>query len=297
MSDVQTMLMRTARLRRLDDYLGGADTVHLYATELAATTKLVREAYCTATVRKACTAVIAEQAQLAGWAAFDAGMHDVAKQHYTTSFAAAKEAEDAALAGNALACLAYQQVTTGAPDIETATASYAIAEQHATPKVRALLLDRMAWAYAVSGQADAAERALSGAAAIVHRQTDRPEPDWVFWVDDDEMKIMAGRCWTQLRRPLRAVPILEDVLSRYGDTHARDKAMYLTSLAHAYLDAEEVEQAAAVTERAAQLAGGVGSVRPAEKIQKVVRRLRPHRSLPVVSSAIEAAGLLATAQG
>ena len=79
MSDVRMMLMRTARLRRLDDYLGGADTVHLYATELATTTKLVRGASCTAAVRKACTAVIAEQAQLAGWAAFDAGMHDVAK--------------------------------------------------------------------------------------------------------------------------------------------------------------------------------------------------------------------------
>ncbi|KOX20630.1 hypothetical protein ADK67_29090 [Saccharothrix sp. NRRL B-16348] len=32
-------------------------------------------------------------------------------------------------------------------------------------------------------------------------------------------------------------------------------------------------------------------------IQKVVRRLRPHRSLPVVSSAIEAADLLVTARG
>ncbi|MBP2338748.1 tetratricopeptide (TPR) repeat protein [Saccharothrix coeruleofusca] len=294
--DVRMMLMRSARLRRLDDYLGGADTVHLYATELAATTKLVREASCTTAVRKACTAVIAEQAQLAGWAAFDAGMHDVAKQHYTTSFAAAKEAEDAALAGNALAFLAYQQVTVDKPNVETATASYAIAERQATPKVRALLLERMAWTHAVAGQADAADRALAEAAEVVHQRDERPEPDWVFWVDEDEIKIMAGRCWTQLRRPLRAVPVLEDVLSRYGDTHARDKAMYLTSLAHAYLDAGEVEQAATITERAARLASGVGSVRPAEKIQKLVRRLKPHRSLPMVFSAIETAGLLATAQ-
>jgi tetratricopeptide (TPR) repeat protein len=296
MGDVQMMLMRTARLRRLDDYLGGADTVHLYATELAATTKLVREASCTTAVRKACAAVIAEQAQLAGWAAFDAGMHDVAEQHYTTSFAAAKEAEDTALAGNALAFLAYQQVTVDKPNVEAATASYATAERQATPKVRALLLERMAWTYAVAGQTDAADRALAEAAEVVHQGNERPEPDWVFWVDEDEIKIMTGRCWTQLRRPLRAVPILEDVLNRYGDTHARDKAMYLTSLAHAYLDAGEVEQAATIIERAVRLATGVGSVRPAEKIQKVVRRLRPHGSLPVVSSAIEAAGLLATAR-
>ena len=297
MGDVRMMLTRTARLRRLDDYLGGAHTVHLYAKELAATTRLVREAGCTAAVRKACTAVIAEQAQLAGWAAFDAGMHDVAKQHYTTSFAAAEEAEDAALAGNALAFLAYQQVSAGKPDVGMATAAYATAERQATPKVRALLLERMAWTHAVAGQAGAADRALAEAAEVVRRRDDRPEPDWVYWVGEDESKIMAGRCWTQLRRPLRAVPVLEDVLSRYDDTHARDKAMYLTSLAHAYLDAGEVEQAAAITERAARLAGEVGSVRPAGKIREVVRRLGPHRSLPVVSSAIEAAGPPTTARG
>ncbi|GAA1301172.1 helix-turn-helix transcriptional regulator [Saccharothrix xinjiangensis] len=291
MGDVRTMLVRTARLRRLDDYLGGADTVHLYATELAATTKLVRDASCTAAVRKACAAVIAEQAQLAGWAAFDAGMHDVAKRYHTTGFTAAREAEDPVLAGNALSFLAYQQVAVGKPDVETDAASYATAECRATPKVRALLLDRMAWTHAVAGQADAADRALAEAAEVVRRQDDRPEPDWVFWVDEDEIKIMAGRCWTQLRRPLRAVPVLADVLSRYGDTHARDKAMYLTSLAHAYLDAREVEQAAAVTEHAVRLAGGVGSVRPVEKIQEVVRRLKPHRSSPAVAEAIESAAL------
>ncbi|MFI9010288.1 hypothetical protein ACIGNX_23945 [Actinosynnema sp. NPDC053489] len=296
MSDVRTMLVRTARLRRLDDYLGGADTVHLYATELAATTKLVRDAGCTTAVRKACTAVIAEQAQLAGWAAFDAGMHDVAERHYTTSLAAAREADDAALAGNALSFLAYQRVTAGKPDVATASASYATAQRWATPKVRVLLLERMAWTHAVAGHTAAADRALAEAAEAARVRDDRPEPDWVYWVDEDESRIMAGRCWTQLRRPLRAVPILEDVLNRYDDTHARDKAMYLTSLAHAYLDAGEVEQAATVTERAARLAGGVGSVRPAEKIRKVVHRLRPHRSLPVVSSAIEAAGLPTTAR-
>lgn len=67
----------------------------------------------------------------------------------------------------------------------------------------------------------------------------------MFWVDETEVQIMAGRCWSELRRPLRAVPILESVLARYDDTHARDKALYLTWLAVAYLDAAEPEQAAA----------------------------------------------------
>ncbi|WP_186763299.1 helix-turn-helix domain-containing protein [Lentzea tibetensis] len=295
-SDVKRLLSGTARLRRLDDFLGGADTYRLYAHVLKETQALVKGASCTSDTKRACTAVIAEQAQLAGWAAFDAGMHPEATAHYETSFEAAKEADHAALAGNALAFLAYQQVTFENPSVAMATASYETAEKHATPRVRALLLERMAWTFAVAGQPKETEHALATAAEVVHLTDDRPEPDWVFWVDEDEIKIMTGRCWTQLHRPLRAVPILEDVLSRYDDTHARDKAIYLTSLAHAYVDAREIEQAATVTQQAVELATGVGSVRPAERIQKVVHRLQPHRALSPVSSVLEAAANLPTAR-
>jgi tetratricopeptide (TPR) repeat protein len=288
-SDTAQLLRRTARLRRLDDLLGGADTYRLYASELENTAHLAKHATCTAATRQALTSIIAEQAQLAGWAAFDAGLQPQAKRHYVTSLQAAKEASNAALAGNSLAFLAYQQVTTGKPHIEMATASYATAEKQATPKVRALLLERMAWTHAVAGHASETERALARAIEALRAVDHRPEPDWVFWVDDRELDIMAGRCWTELRRPLRAVPVLENVLAGYEDTHARDKALYLTWLAHAYLDAGEVEQAATTTIRAIELAAGIASVRPSARIGKVAQRLQQHHSLPNVSQALELA--------
>lgn len=277
---------RTARLRRLDDYLGGADTYRLYVSELEATTMLAKHATCTPGTRQELTVLIGEQAQLAGWAAFDAGMQLQAKQHYVTSLAAAKEANNAALAGNSLAFLAYQQVSTDKPNIDMATASYTTAEKHATPRVRALLLERMAWTHAVAGKAQETECALAQAVEALHTADTRPEPDWVFWVDDNELNIMAGRCWTELKRPLRAVPTLEAVLARYEDTHGRDKALYLTWLAHAYLDAGEVEQAVATTLRAIELSAGIASVRPSARIGKVAQRLKPHRSLPGVAQAL-----------
>jgi hypothetical protein len=49
------------------------------------------------------------------------------------------------------------------------------------------------------------------------------------------------------------VAVLESTLDRYDDTHARDKALYLTWLADAYLDANEVERGCAVAARAARL--------------------------------------------
>lgn len=55
---------------------------------------------------------------------------------------------------------------------------------------------------------------------------------------------MTGRCWAGLGRPLRAVPLLEDVLEGFDDAHARDKALYSCWLADAYVTAGEPEEAA-----------------------------------------------------
>jgi transcriptional regulator with XRE-family HTH domain len=286
-ADAQHLLDRTARLRRLDDYLGGADTYQLYAAELAATTTLIRDASYAEATSRALLSVLAEQAQLAGWAAFDAGFQTEAKQHYLTSLSAARDAGSAMLAGNSLAFLAYQQVSTTRPSIELATASYDTAKHDASPRVRALLLERLAWTHAVAGNPTETDRALAQATEAITQAATEPEPDWVFWVDDQEIQIMAGRCWIELHRPLRAVPTLEAVLARYDDTHARDKALYLTWLAHAYLDAREIERAAEVTGRAIDLATGVASARPTTRIGKVIQRLKPHHRVPAAAAVID----------
>jgi transcriptional regulator with XRE-family HTH domain len=285
--DAQRLYSRTARLRRLDNFMGGADTYHLYAAELSTTTELIKTSSYRTDVGSKLKTLVGEQAQLAGWAAFDAGQHAAARGHYMTSLTAAEEAGDAALAGNALAFLAYQMTATSQNGVGTAAASWEKAENHATPKVRALLLERLAWSHAVAGQARETDTALAMAREALHHDDDRPEPDWVFWVDDTEMEIMAGRCWTELRRPTRAVPILESVLSSFDDTHARDKALYMTWLATAYLDASEVEQAAMTAERALDLATGVASVRPIARIEEVSRRLNRHRDTPEVSALLD----------
>ncbi|WP_246561670.1 hypothetical protein [Streptomyces roseirectus] len=98
---------------------------------------------------------------------------------------------------------------------------------------------------------------------------------------------MTGRCWTELHRPLRAVPALTDALSRYSDDHARDKALYLSWLADAYLTAGEIEQTAATTGRALTLATGVASIRPRQRIAPLLDRLRPHADLGAVRDILE----------
>ncbi|WNV85043.1 hypothetical protein [Umezawaea sp. Da 62-37] len=287
MIDVRRLAARTARLRRLDNLLGGADTHQRYRTEAAATSATLAAATCSAAVRRAGLSTLAEQQQLAGWAAFDAGLHGVAKSHHLTSLDTATDAAAPAFAGNALAFLAYQSISVTGPDVQTAAESVDRARDAGTPRIRALLLERLAWTHAVAGDVRETERALDAAEHAVTEQTDVPEPDWVYWVDADEMRIMASRCYTQLHLPLRAVPALTDALDRFDDTHARDKALYCTSLARAYLHAGEVPQAALVAARVIELSDGVGSVRPRRHLEPVLRALRPHRTVPEVAELLE----------
>ncbi len=286
-SDLEQLHRHTARLRRLDNVLGGADTYQLYASQALATEHLLAQASCTEDVGRQLRSLLSEHHQMAGWAAFDAGYHAQAHKHYTTSLSAAREAGDAALAGNALALVAYQQTTAASDGTVTAQQSHETVRGTATPRVQALLLERKAFSHAVAGDAQQADRALGLAREALLRIEGRPEPDWVFWVDEKEIDIMAGRCWTELRRPLRAVPVLESVLTQFDDTHSRDKALYLTWLAGSYLQAREVEQAASVLTRAHQLSAGVASVRPSARIASVAGKLARHRAVPEVAAALD----------
>jgi transcriptional regulator with XRE-family HTH domain len=272
---------RTARLRRIDDYLGGADTYRMYASEVDYTTHLVQDGTYSEATGRALLAVLAEQSQLAGWAAFDAGRHDDAGRMYHMSLAAARDAANSALAGNALAFLAYQELSLGGSGVDTATAARKTAAA-TTPGVRALLHFRSAWAHAMDGDVAEVEQHLGLGSTCLTERDDRPEPDWVYWVDQAEAEIMTGRCWTVLRRPVRAISILETVLAAYDDTHARDKALYLSWLADAYLDANEVEQACDVAGRAMRLSAGVGSIRPGGRLDVFLGRLEPYAMLPCV---------------
>ncbi|WP_164720857.1 helix-turn-helix transcriptional regulator [Streptomyces sp. W1SF4] len=288
-ADVADQLgQKTARLRRLDDFVGGGDTYRMYVRELAGTTRLTDEGVYSEGTGRALRGIVAEQAQLAGWAAYDAGHYPEARSHYMTALAASRAAEDSALEGNSLAFLAYLEWTVGgSAGVKFATAAYEALGTDAAPAVRALLADRLAWQHATSGGAREADYFLKAAEEAVHRESDVTTPDWAYWVDRDEIAIMTGRCWAELHRPLRAIPALEDALSRYDDTRARDKALYLSWLASAYLDAGEVEHATSITSRVLDLSEGLSSVRPAARARAMVKRLEPHRALAPVGALLE----------
>lgn len=277
---------RTARLRRLDDFLGGADTFELYRSELSRMALVLRQARYGARTAQELAGLLAQQAQQAGWAAFDTGRHAEAEYLFDYSHQAACEAGDTALAGNALALLGYLRNQTGRPGWNAAAAAYEVAAP-APPGVRALLAQRLGWAYAVIGQPEAAVRALYLARGHLQERHTRPVPDWAVWADEREQRVIEGRCWVELGRPARAVELLESALGDYGDDRVRNKALYLTWLTVAYLDARQLDQAVATASGVLEMATRIASPRLARRVVAVTRRFAPYRDLRQVRELLD----------
>lgn len=288
--EVTDLQKRVHGLRLADDVLAGGDLIAPALRELRSTVRLYRENTHTEEVGRALLVQIGELAQIAGWIASDAGRHEEAERIYRLGLSAARQAEDHTLAGNLAGSLAYQMSNTGRTNkgLTLAQAALHDAGDSAPGKARALYWDRVAWAHTQAGgheNARAAMRALGEAGEALDEHDDGDEPPaYLYWVDAGELQVMESRVYTELRRPLRAVPLLRDVLDQYDATHTREMALYLSWLAIALADANEPEEAAAVAERVIRIAADVASERTAERVRVVLARLREYDDVPEVAA-------------
>jgi hypothetical protein len=277
---VEQVEQRVQQLRLLDDHVGGRDTYQLVTGELTATITLLCEAAYSEHVGSRLLIVVGELCQLAGFVATDAGRHTEAARLHLAGVRAAHAAGDAAGAANNLSTLSYQVANTGDPRqaVLMAASAHHGAGPAAPATVRALLLERVAWAHARAGERAGTDRALGRVDEAYADRRPADDPAWVYWVNPEEISVMAGRCWTELHRPLRAVPVLEVATAGYGEDRARESALYLTWLAEAYLQGNEIEQGARVALRALELARRTHSARATERIDQLRAILVSYRS-------------------
>ncbi|GAA3306907.1 hypothetical protein GCM10020295_64360 [Streptomyces cinereospinus] len=270
--------------------LAGGDLIRPALRDLRRAVKLYRENTFSGEVGRQLLRQIGELAQIAGWIASDAGQHAEAERIYRLGISAARQAEDHTLAGNIAGSLAYQLSNTGreSEGVTLAQAALHDAGSDAPPKARALYLDRVAWAHTKAGgieHGQQAMRALGEAGQALSEDSPGTEsPAYLYWVDAGELRVMESRVYTELHRPLRAVPLLREVLSAYDATHTREMALYLSWLAVALADANEPEEAAAVAERVISLGADTPSERVAERVRVILSRLQEYAEVPEVAA-------------
>ncbi|MFH9432332.1 helix-turn-helix transcriptional regulator [Streptomyces sp. NPDC017230] len=290
MAQVSDLQQRVHGLRLADDVLAGGDLIRPALRELRSAVKLYRESSHTSEVGHQLLRQIGELAQIAGWISSDAGQHGEAERIYRLGLSAARQAGDHTLAGNIAGSLAYQFSNTGreSEGVTLAQAALHDAGNDAPPKARALYLDRVAWAHTKAGGVEngqQAMRALGEAWQALSEDSEATEsPAWLYWVDAGELRVMDSRVFTEIRRPLRAVPLLRDVLSGYDVSHTRELALYLSWLAVALADGGEPEESAAVAERVIQLATDTASERVAARVRVILGRLEGFADVPEVAA-------------
>jgi tetratricopeptide (TPR) repeat protein len=275
----EVVVERADALRRMDDFLGGGDMHDLVRRELLVTLDMVRGASYTEKTGRLLLGAVGELCQVAGWVASDAGLYDLAARYYLGGVAAAHAADDKPLAANLLSSLSYQVANVGDPRdaVLLACTAYHGAEKSATPTTRALLLERLAWANARFGDPQATLRTLAQVDEAFADGNPDNEPVWVYWLNQDEIDVMAGRCLTELKQPKKAVGLLDQAVRRYDDSHAREKALYLSWLAEAHAYNGSIEAAAATALRALRLSASTTSARSADRVRVVRRALQPYR--------------------
>ncbi|OII65092.1 transcriptional regulator [Streptomyces sp. CC53] len=289
---VTALAGRVHGLRLADDVLTGGDLIGPAFRELRAAVRLYREHTHADDVGRALLVQIGELAQIAGWIASDAGRHDDAEHAYRLGISAARQAADGPLSANLAGSLAYQWSNTGRERDAVALAQAALDEAgpDAPAKTRALFSDRIAWAHTRADDPQPAMRALGQAHDALTDDHGPEAPQWAYWVCGEELDVMDARVYTELRRPLRAVPLLTDVLARYDTTHTRELALYRSWLAVALADANELEQAADVAHQVIAASADMTSDRTAERSRVVLRRLLDHDDVPEVRALLSEHG-------
>ncbi|OMI39897.1 XRE family transcriptional regulator [Streptomyces sparsogenes DSM 40356] len=295
--DVARLAARVHGFRLADDVLAGGDLMAPVFRELNAAMRLYRESAHTEAVGRALLVQIGELAQIAGWIASDAGRHEQAERAYRLGIEAARQAGDSPLVAHLAGSLAYQLSNTGQEraGLDLARAAVEEAGPDAPPRTRALFFDRVAWAYTRAEQAQPAIQALGQAHEALTEADNEETPQWAYWVSREELEVMDARVFTELHRPLRAVPLLTDVLRRYDATHAREVALYRSWLAIALADANEPEQAAGEARRVVSASVDMASDRTASRARAVLRRLQDFQEVPEVDNLLHDHGHLLSA--
>lgn len=275
---VDTVTRRVAQLRRVDDFIAGRELRPLVERELRLTAGLLREAAYTDQVGRALLSAIAELCQLAGWVTVDAGAPQRAARHLALGVHAAHAAGDRPTAANLVSTLSYQVANLDDPQeaILLARSAAAGVRGHASPTTCALLHERVAWAHARAGEVRHTERALAAAETEYERRRPADDPEWVYWLPEDEIIVMAGRCYVELGQPDRAIPLLTGVLARYDERQTRESALYTSWLAEAHVQAGDVEHAAALAQRTLELSSSTSSARGDDRVTLLAQRLGPY---------------------
>jgi hypothetical protein len=278
-------------LQRLDGVHGGGAYLPYAGAQFRAVALLLRQGGHSARVERRLFAALAEIGLLAGRMALDTAQHGLAQRYLFTALRAAREADYHPMAADVLADLVFQAATREHAGDAIALGQAAVRIAAVSPAgVRALVQTRLAYGHALAGQLDDFERAYATGLDTIAGYNPAKEPAWMYHLTPNHLDTKAGQALTHAGILAAAAGNHQTgtALLRRGERLLRTGAHALPvnhpaqrralfggawlSVAAAGLG--DLEQACTIGSLAVRRLDRVQSVRSAQVLRLLARRLR-----------------------
>jgi hypothetical protein len=283
-ADVAAIQQVAASYRELDNRLGGGRVRGAVVQYLhAEVAPLLADGRFDGQAGSRLAGAGAELAQLAGWIAYDAGLHGHAQRYLTLALSFAHHAGNDGLGAEVLAAMAHQAVYLARPGeaVDLARAAQATARRAGLATLLAECHVMEAHGHAAGNDARACARALASAETAFGKAARDSDPAWLRYFDEAYLAARMAHCFRALGEPAHAERYARRSLHMDG-RFVRGKAFNLALLATALADQDDVEQACAVGGQALTVAAGLRSARSICYIKDLQRSLRRRADAPAV---------------
>jgi transcriptional regulator with XRE-family HTH domain len=230
-------------------------------------------------------AAVACLAQRAGWAAFDADAHDVARSLFTVALYAATDADDPNLRAHVIADFAAQANFLGYPDDCLAIVRFAEVDERVGPHVRMVIHAVKARAHAMRGGAQTCQRQVELAEQAHADANGEPVEGWLATVAKPaQLDAGTGHALATLARRAESVTARKEAQARLAAAiddldptgQARAAALCRAQLAGLHLEAGELDEGLTFGRQLLDAGGGIRSSRLAEHAAVVRRAAAAH---------------------
>ncbi|WP_234440838.1 XRE family transcriptional regulator [Streptomyces rimosus] len=187
-----------------------------------------------------------ELAEVAGWALFDAELHDAARRFNQEALFLAQLSGDRSIELLILQNMAMHSGWLGRHREELAVARSVIERNRLPPRVEAIFRMREARGLAGCGTLSEAGRLFDKARSLLECDGRSPGPAWSWWVSGNEIDGHHGHAFMAVGDHAGAVPLLQRSTEQYGGPTVGYRGMaaarLLDCLLHlrAWRDAEEL---------------------------------------------------------
>lgn len=288
MTDVQRLQRSAARLHSLDQQHGGDALWQAALVQAHDGVLLLEYGSYTDTVGQHLLTASGQLQICAGWLAFDAGQHEVARSCFGEALAMSRQANDAQIETRALANLALQSNALSRPREAlryAASAEHAATGRGSTIWLAAIPQLRLAIGSSFTGNARDADRAISQARRVLERDNDAANEEWSSFLGPAEIDGIEATCAIELWRSSHAERLLEQTIAGYAKQFARNLSLYRVRLSRARLDMGAVDGAAEAAHSALDdLCSEVVSWRIASELDAVAKRLAAYPEVDGVES-------------